>query len=85
MPKVIQCLSDADYKAKVADPTFAKLAKVWEDHTGTVAGRANAHPPMFDLTIAQKAHFSKLVTLLRLGLPIDFFSKPRRRVEVAVA
>ena len=82
---VLQALSDDDYRAKVAHPTLASMVKVWEDHIGAVNGKRNAKPPAFDLTIAQKAHFGKLVTRLRLGLPIDFFSKPQRRVEVAVA
>lgn len=84
MPNVIQCLSDSDYKAKVSDATMASLVRVWEDHTGIVKGRAGTHPPKFDLTIAQRYHFGRLVTSVKLGIPIERLGVKSRRVEVAV-
>ena len=43
-----------------------------------------ASAPAFDLSPSQKHHFGRLVTCLKLGLPIDRLTKSRR-VEVAVA
>jgi len=81
---VLQVLSDDDYRAKVAHPTLASLVQMWEDHIGAVNGKRSAKPPAFDLTPSQKHHFARLTTALKLGIPIDRLTKPRR-VEVAIA
>lgn len=81
---MLQVLGDDGYKVK-RGITLAEMAKFWEDHTGTVKGVHGAHPPKFDLSVAQKHDFSRRVTRAKLGLDPNVTPIVKRRVTVEVA